>query len=330
MRKFTTILTVLCVALGFACCSTSDSEESVAKQYIDATFTVELSDLGTRSAGKATMIDKVEYGIYDVADGGRLLAPISSKELGAIDFDESKAVIDVRLAAGKKYDLVFFAYSSKSNAYSVDWENRLLNVSYKNTATGKNDLANLESRDAFFHVEQDFLASTGKTFVLNRPFAQLNAGQSYSDFANMLGNKIIKSSLTTQAYTQMSLGRDTYGNVLGSKSDVVFELNDVVDVDDTEGNDDLVVKVADAEGNAVDTPYKHLSMNYLLVNSKELVNVEITMLGDEGTLFTRNYPNIPLERNYRTNIIGNLISSPFELEIVVNPIFTNDHNQAQK
>jgi hypothetical protein len=50
--------------------------------------------------------------------------------------------------------------------------------------------------------------------------------------------------------------------------------------------------------------YRYLAMSYVLVNDKETFTVE---LGTNKTATTGAYwrvPNVPLQRNYRTNIIG--------------------------
>ena len=180
MKKLFGILMIAATIFGAASCVEKTTDDVIlAGEQVTSTISLNLAGLGTRLAGDAEFIDKVAYGIYDVKDSGRFLAPISSAELGAADFTGGQAVIDVTLFTGKVYDLVFFAYNSANNAYSIDWENRVLKVNYKNPADNtKGDKANLENRDAFFHVEQDFVAGPSKTFTLRRPFAQLNAGQS--------------------------------------------------------------------------------------------------------------------------------------------------------
>ena len=300
------------VMFGAVACSQSDEiQEVVGGEEVVSVLSLELEDLGTRLAGDAGKIDKVAWGIYD--KDGQFLAPHSSANKGVANFTGGKAEIEVRLFTGKVYDLVFFAYCSENNAYSIDWGARQLNVSYKLNEQ-QNDLANLEARDAFFHIENGFVAGPNKTFTLKRPFAQLNAGQSLEDYNNMqlTDNCIIKSQLTTEAYAAMNLKT---GKVVGEKVEVVLEMNDVIDTDNN-GNDHLIVG---------DTEYKHLAMNYLLVNEKELVDVKLELLGNEGTKFVRDYYNVPLQRNYRTNILGSLISEPSVFTILIDAEFDGDN-----
>ena len=306
------------VMFGAVACSQYDEQEVVEGQEVTTTFSIGLEDLGTRLAGDSGMIDKVAWGIYDQA--ANFLAPHSSAGQGnaPADFDGEKAEIKVTLFTGKKYDLVFFGYCSANNAYSIDWEARELNVNYS-------DLANLEARDAFYHVEPAFTAGTNKTFTLRRPFAQLNVGQSMEDYniMQLTGNYIEKSSVTVKAYSKMKLTatKDKNGQIINSGPvvsdtlvDVTLSMNDVV-------SDDLTVN---------EVAYKHIAMNYLLVNEKQVVNdvefkfTENTTTGTP-TEFTRTYHNVPLQRNYRTNILGRIISDEYNFEIVIDANF-NDFN----
>lgn len=295
------------VMFGAVACSQSDEiQEVVGGEEVVSVLSLELEDLGTRLAGDAGKIDRVAWGIYDEA--GNFLAPHSSEVKGVANFTGGKAEIEVRLFTGKVYDLVFFAYCSANEAYSINWGERQLNVNY-------DDLANLEARDAFFHIENGFVAGPNKTFTLKRPFAQLNAGQSMVDYDNMqlTDNCIIKSQLTAEAYAAMDLKT---GKVVGDKVPVVLDMNKVIDLNEDGANDHLIVG---------ETEYKHLAMNYLLVNEKELVDVKLELLGNEDTKFVRDYYNVPLQRNYRTNILGSLISEPSVFTILIDAEFDGDN-----
>lgn len=296
------------VMFGAVACSQYDEQEVVEGQEVTTTFSIGLEDLGTRLAGDSGMIDKVAWGIYDhQADGkGRFLAIHSSAnpQKGPADFDGEKAEIEVTLFTGKKYDLVFFGYCSTNNAYTIDWNKRELNVNYA-------DNANLEARDAFFHIKNEFVAGKNERFTLTRPFAQLNVGQSMEDYDAMqlTNNFIEKSSVKAKAYTTMSLIDASVSNLV----DVELTVNDVL-------TDDL-----DVNG----VGYKHIAMNYLLVNAKEVVNEVAFKFVENGptyTKFERTYYNVPLQRNYRTNILGRIISDEFDFEIVIDSNFNEPDN----
>ena len=301
----------MAVLFGAVACSQNPIEEVVSNQEVTTKLTIGLENLGTRLAGDSGMINKVAWGVYNhKEDGtGEYLKVHSSEIAGVADFQNGSAEIEITLFTGKRYDLVFWGYCDDNTAYTIDWENRALNVNY----TGQK--ANVEANDAFFHIENGFRAGQNQTFTLRRPFAQLNVGQTYEDYniMQLTGNSIVASSATAKAYTTMSL-------VDASVSDLV----DVELLQNAVVAEDLTVAGAN---------YKHLAMNYLLVNQKEVVNtvtfnfVENGEVADgNGTVFTRQYYNIPLQRNYRTNILGNIISDEYTFTIVIDEEFDGEHN----
>ena len=303
MKNFFRFVMAAAVLFGAVACSQNQVEEVVGNEEITTTFTVGLENLGTRAttAGTAKMITNVKYGIYDVNANGKYL-PIS----GDVEFDQAKgsAEIAVTLFTGKTYDLVFWAYdAANTTAYDVDMENRVVTVNYENLA------ANDESRDAFFHIENGFVAGPSRTFTLKRPFAQLNAGQNQTDLDAMAAtdNRIVSSYVHTQAYETLSL---VDGGVEGDKVDVNYANAYVIDGETLTVNNE---------------EFKSISMNYLLVNTKDLVNATFYFVGDEGTTFERPFTNVPVQRNYRTNILGQLISAPSVFTIVIDANFEGDH-----
>ena len=303
MKNIFRFLMAAAVMFGTVACSQTEINEAVVGQEATATFSIALENLGTRAttAGTAQTIDKVAYGIYDVNASGKYLDTIS----GVVDYDPAlgKVDIEVTLFTGKTYDLVFWAYSSTTNAYTVDMANRSITVNY---ASNAND----EARDAFLHIENGFVAGPNKTFTLKRPFAQLNAGQSAADLDAMAAtqNEILKSTVKTEAYSTLSLVDGSASNLV----EVEFVLNDII------AGETLTVNGEE---------FKSIAMNYLLLdNAKILVDTEFSFLGDEGTTFVRKFTNVPLQRNYRTNILGQLISAPSIFTIEIDPIFNEPAN----
>lgn len=77
--------------------------------------------------------------------------------------------------------------------------------------------------------------------------------------------------------------------------------------------------------------YTYLSMNYILVNQDVVPNTTLTLYGaDEAVVATVPVSQMPLKRNYRTNIVGNLISSPATINIVVDPAYEVPENNISK
>lgn len=70
--------------------------------------------------------------------------------------------------------------------------------------------------------------------------------------------------------------------------------------------------------------YKYLSMDYLLVGAdKATVDVAFNYGGPQSRTFT----NVPVQRNYRTNIYGSLLTNTTDFNVVIEPAFaTTNYN----
>ena len=65
--------------------------------------------------------------------------------------------------------------------------------------------------------------------------------------------------------------------------------------------------------------YEYLAMNYLLVDSeKEVVDIEFTY-SDDVDAKTRTVGSVPVQRNYRTNIYGQLLTSDVDINVEIKP-----------
>ena len=74
--------------------------------------------------------------------------------------------------------------------------------------------------------------------------------------------------------------------------------------------------------------YKYVSMNYLPVvgDDRALVDVTAEIVLAEGPEIKHSFTNIPLQENYRTNIMGNLISGTTDFEVIINDKWSGDND----
>lgn len=306
MKNFFRSLVAVAVLFGAASCTTEDLSTSAVGggESVELTITANLAQIGTRTLGDGTQVDRVYLGVYE--NGGSFLDELTQDGGYAVDA-AGKATIPVVLLKNKKYDLVFWAQNDEvgNTCYTVDWTNRKLSVDYTNVES------QVEKRDAFFLVQNGFEAGKDETtFKLNRPFAQLNAGLSAEEVTNVTNNGVdvadIQSKVTVEVAKTMSFENNT--GAVSDLESITFA---------------MAAKPTESLSAANGT-YNWLSMNYLLVNDYKLVNVAYELL-EGGTTYKRNYASVPVQRNYRTNIIGALLSSTFDFNVEIVPGFTNDH-----
>ncbi len=314
--KFFSSLAIASMLFATSCSQEEIVNEVANGDYVDATFTLNTADgIASRATiGDGTTVDKVACSVYD-ANGVELdwyqIVPVNSK----------KATYNVRLAKGQDYRIAFFAYNEAAAAYNVK--------DLKNVKVLDEQKSNLEGRDAFtayFDVTADMtMNAIDETVNLYRPFAQLNLGIDDAELEDakkagiVVNESYIKVSNVYKAFSAYDDAVVTT-DVAGSME---FALNTIptqklsVDVN-KDGNIDSATE-----------EYNYLALNYLLVGDKKseksLTDVEFVWTTEDGKTNnpSTNFINIPVQRNYRTNIIGKLLTNPATFNIVIEEGFEN-------
>ena len=166
---------------------------------------------------------------------------------------------------------------------------------------------NDESLDAFCRCyEYTAGAEVENPVKLYRPFAQLNVGTKDMDKAVKAGfNKDAAKTKVVVSGIANALNLLT-GEVSG-EAEVTCDLNAIP-----------TGETFPKEG------YEYLSMDYLLVGkeTKTVVNVE-WQITDGVTTVDRSFTNVPLQGNYRTNIYGNLLTATTDMNVEIDPAFSD-------
>ncbi len=314
----------MCTALLATSCSSDDlyTEGGVSGNTVEATFTVEAPEgISTRVAGDGRSATHVVCAVFDESKDKAEMEDLRQ----VLPLVDKKATYKVRLAKGQSYRVAFFAYNPGAEAYDVT---DMKNIKVLDEVDNKQK-ANIESRDAFTAYTEitgdQTIEPIKRTVELYRPFAQLNLGAYAEDVeaAKKAGVVVKYSQITvSNVYKNFSAYDDAIPE--GSDaSEMTFDMNDIL-------SEKLLVD-ADADGTSEE--YEYLSLNYLLVGDKSaekaLTDVTFTWkTADDKTndpVYT--FSNVPVQRNYRTNIIGMLLTNPAEFNIVVDSAFIEpDYN----
>lgn len=320
MKKnlFMSMLAMAGMLFATSCSQDELLNEPTTGDYVNAEFTIGTSDgIATRATiGNGTKADKVACAVYD--EEGTELTTLYK----VVDVVDKKATYEIRLAKGQKYRVVFFAYNSTADAYDVT---NLKNITVKDSQN-----SNIENRDAFtayFDVDATVNA-INEDVTLYRPFAQLNLGVDNTEWtdAKNAGVEVAKSKIiVTNVYNQFS----AYDNAVVATAEPVtmtFEMNTIP-------TEELEVDV-DRNGTIAGTEkFKYLALNYLLVgdagSEKSLTDVEFVWENSDASKTnnpTTHFKNIPVQRNYRTNIIGKLLTNPATFNIIIDERFNDNTN----
>ena len=273
----------------------------------EATISFEIStpQMATRAFSDGATATQLQYAVYD--EQGNPIQRLSSDEAKfepvTIEDFNGKRTINIQLAAGKKYNVLFWA-SAPNSPYSVNYTTKELSVDYTKT------VCNSDANDAFYCYKSVTVDATkSEPVTLTRPFAQLNIGT--NDLNKLDGVKADKTRVAvTGIYETLNLATKRLGGDINAVRTFALAARPV-DTDATVGE----FPVAD---------YDYLAMAYLLVGEeKKVVNVEFSY-GDDDAVKTRTFTNIPVIANHRTNIYGALLTNNIGFDVEIDKDFDGD------
>ena len=313
MKKFYLLLTAIAALFVTSCANeplADDIQVSGAEGIVN--FSVEAPEFGSRTMiGNGLKATHLVYAVYD--NQWNYLTE------GTATFQNLVANVSLRLVNNKEYNFVFWASVEGNSYYTLDTTTATVTVSY----AGK---ANDENRDAFFGQLKGLVVNgtMNESVKLYRPFAQVNWGTNDVADAKRVGFDITKTSgatvtYTTKAYTTLDLKE---GAVSGL-TDVAFEAQTHVSnsyVDET-GADELLKTKA---GNT----YHWVSMNYLLWSADQgTLDVNKIVIEDgKGQQVEVSYPNANVRRNWRTNLVGALLTDQANITVEIVPGFDDQYD----
>lgn len=273
---------------------TPDGEE------VAVTFAAELPGTITKAIGDGLTAKNLSVAVYDDASNA------AGTHIVALDktavFDALHTTVEYSLVKGKTYHFIFWA-QAEGAPYTFNPETKKVAIDY----TGA---ANDESRDAFYAVKT--LKVTGpatEPVQLHRPFAQVNFGTSDSAAATDAGVTPTASLFTA---TDAASSFDVFAG----------EGTDPVRISFTEATlpaERLTLK----DG----TSYTYLAMNYFIPTGKlsetHVSNLSATFKGATDDVVI-SVPSAKVQANYRTNIVGNLLTDQVVFNVEIVPAFEDE------
>lgn len=309
--------------------SCSNDELDVVQSGNEAQVTFSLAadgGIATRAISDGTGAKKLVYAVYN-ADG-ELIKTIANADVNGQIVDNSAfdngltENVTITLAKGQQYTVAFWAQNPNCTAYTT--------TDLKNVTVDYTGLNNDETRDAFFKAETFTVTGNADIdVVLKRPFAQINVGVTEDDWnaAVASGIEIEKSKVTIEkAATSINLltgevdGEETveYGfDIIPAK----FTTPETLDVDLNE--------------DGTKEKYVYLSMSYILANDATTGYAKTTLDGLDFTFapisgnninFSAGLNAVPVQRNWRTNIIGQILTGDVTFNITIDPIYDGEDN----
>lgn len=311
-RILKTLITLTALTVLFGCAREENYNPVLPEDVIHATFQLKTGGIATKAFSDGLSADGLLVGLYNKQGEGdnatlTYLQDLSVTDLTKIPVSGKAATFETNLVRGQNYVLVFWAQKKTSAAYTLDFATQTLTVS----TTGD---ANDESRDAFYKVfETGTISETNFQFSgieLTRPFAQINVLAPNEDVTAAALSKVIftKSAMTvSKAPKTMNLLTGKVGDFTATYTMDAAAITEPV------------------FGSFAET-HTYIAMNYVLGDdAKKLYDIDLdvysTVNGEEQSPIHFDVDNAPAQRNYRTNIIGNVFTLDTQFNIIINPIY---------
>ena len=287
------ILLLAGMLTAFTACQ--KDEMSAPDAEATSSFTVSIPQSGVQSRavtddfGKGTSVNRCILEIYHGDQlYNRIVKPVSNKQ---VTFD------NLRLVSSQTYDFVFWADCADNGVDKYyDTESGLTQISAKEYK------GNEERFDAFFLCQKDYKveASFNETgWVLKRPFGQLNIK------TDDLGD--IPTELQPDAVSVVFKNLPTSFNALEGVTNEATQ-------------EEVTYKA-----NILDAASGKLTVDYLWASEEEsatLSDFTMTFLNNDTEICTNDaFTNIPIRRNYRTMVSGNLLTKKGTINVTIDPNF---------
>ena len=292
---------VMATAMFFATsCDRSFDEGGVAAGgAAKVSVNLEFPTMQTRAYSTGTTATTLQYAVFEKKDGN--IALLNDYTTTDTEFSLKKE-IDFRLITGRTYAFVFWA-AAPDAPYTVKFANNgaTMTVDYTNIT------ANNESLDAFYaYKELEVKGDCQMSAELYRPFAQINVGTNDYAAAETAGYEPTESHMTiSKVYSELNLVNGT----VDTETKVDFKYAAIP-------SNETFPTVGDGK-----TKYDYMAMVYALVSAEQEV-VEVSFdCKDAAEEVRAKYTvgSVPVQRNHRTNIYGQLLTSNAKVIVEIVP-----------
>lgn len=294
MRKLFYLLLVM--PLFFASCSKVEGTDAAEEVVVNLSPEIP-GMMATRAANDLT-VNKLVCAVFDEDQEIVVSETIAITDPANIHFSP-------RLIKGRTYDVVFWAM--KDGNYDVTDLTAIVRSS-----TGSSDEADYDAFTATTEITVQSSETIGVT--LTRPLAQLNIGVTEDDWNAVvaLGQTPASTSISYESYDAFNaLTGGLYTRNYGS-----------------------ITRTAPASGtfDVGSTTYKSLGSFYVFVDGTtetSLSDIMFTIKDGSGDNIRSNVQivNVPIQRNYKTNIVGGLLTGTITYNISLGGFADQDKNQ---
>ena len=303
-KKFLkTLASAALAALACGCAketATGDGEATVS-------FSIEVPGAPvTKGIGDGTTVKTLYYQAFD-ADGNA----IEGIGVQTTPIENKTATVNFELIKEQTYNFVFWAQTDAEGYYTINATEGLKNI----TANYKGKSSNDENFDAFYAVKNITVSGPiSETVELKRPFAQINIGSTGTIKTGEASRTIDFTGATSTVTVK---GIPTVFSPLktepfGTAKNITF----------------AEAAIPDGEITVNEKTYKQLAVNYVFAPVDGTVYDINATVKVEGKTVNVTVPSAPAKQNWKTNIVGDILTANGEIQVVVSETFYGEQTQA--
>jgi hypothetical protein len=284
-------------------------------------------ELATKAIADGKNVNEVHYAVYKTDSGvANSIDNPDEKPLvqGWVPMFEKEATLELDLLQDQKYTILFWAQVKPEEGKEHYILGDLREVKIKHTEVTEDDKtykvvnANDETRAAFFANVEFNTDKKSHDVKLYRPFAQINLGTTIASLTpkKQEGEEYVDSYTIDVQESEMKVEgiASSFDLVAGKGQGKDEAVNFKFTSTPTPAKAKEKLSVNDVE-------YHYVGMNYLVVPVLDKnVTVSYKITTDKGVV-DNIINNVPVKENHRTNIIGNLLTSKTDFNIIVDERF---------
>ena len=299
MKKLLYSAAALSLAFFAASCQ-QENLEPVGTGSNTVTYSVQVPDAIATKAnpGSVAGVTELVYEVYRLDASGEI-ASLAYEDVVTLQNGKTKWDLELEFVKDQKFQVLFWAQKPNIGAYNTG-DLREVSLNSAKLTANVDDYAAFAGYD---YVTNCVSHKEGKV-TLVRPISQIQVG---TDAAGLVlgteGSNKVNISLTSSSMVVKGLPT-TYNVANGEASD------------DTQEVEYTVNAVPAGTFTANSKEYTYVAQNYVAFAASlgTTVEVDFTVKTSEGDV-EHTVSNVPLKPNYRTNIVGNLITENADYSI---------------
>ena len=289
-KLFKTLAATAMSVLAIACAKEPVAGVAGDGETTEVSFNVEVpgETVVTKGISDASTTDELICQVF-LNDGNYTPVPELTQKV-AVDAATHKTKVEFSLVKGNRYAFIFWAQASGTDYYETsDLRSVKMNVN--------NVKANEPKMDAFWATATQTATSTPSknNIIMYRALAQVNFGAVLPAQGRADAVTVTKSTISMKGVP------DTFHPFLGGKSTACEGSVDITFAENATIDENLTVASVD---------YSYLATAYVFApkSDKKLTDAKATFTMSTGKTTSISAPNVPIQGNYRTNILGDLLT----------------------